>query len=157
MTHLTDWTWRYWLPVPIYPYGQRRTLRQEIIPDQLWTFDQIQGIFYVVVPIRMTVVKLEAGGLLVYAPVAPTPECLRLMQELVDCHGEVKYIILPTVSGGRAQGVCRPVCPPLYQRSGVHCAAPVELSAESAAELAGVSDAARAGAAGPKRRSAVCG
>ena len=97
--HSADWTWRYWLPVPIYPYGQRRTLRQEVLPEQIWTFDQVQGIFYVVVPIRMTVVRLEAGGLLVYAPVAPTPECLRLMQELVERHGEVKYIILPTVSG----------------------------------------------------------
>ncbi|MFM7424623.1 MAG: DUF4336 domain-containing protein, partial [Elainella sp.] len=94
-----DQTWRYWLPVPIYPYGQRQTLRREVIQDQIWTFDQIQGIFYVVVPIRMTVVRLAAGGLLVYAPVAPTPECLRLMQELVDRHGPVKYIILPTVSG----------------------------------------------------------
>ncbi|PSB31747.1 hypothetical protein C7B82_07005 [Stenomitos frigidus ULC18] len=65
----------------------------------LWTFDQIQGIFYVVVPIRMTIVKLNAGGLLVYAPVAPTPECLRLVNELVAAHGEIKYIILPTISG----------------------------------------------------------
>ncbi len=98
-SHSKDWAWPYWLPVPIYPYGQRRTLRQEIIPDWIWTFDQVQGIFYVVVPIRMTVVRLEAGGLLVYAPVAPTPECLRLVQELVEQYGEVKYIILPTVSG----------------------------------------------------------
>jgi hypothetical protein len=94
-----DWAWPYWLPVPIYPYGQRQTLRREVIQDQIWTFDQIQGIFYVVVPIRMTVVRLAAGGLLVYAPVAPTPECLQLMQELVDQYGPVKYIILPTVSG----------------------------------------------------------
>jgi hypothetical protein len=47
----------------------------------------------------MTVAKLELGGLLVYAPVAPTPECLRLVNELVEAHGEIKYIILPTVSG----------------------------------------------------------
>ena len=59
----------------------------------------MQGIFYVVVPIRMTVIRLEKGGLLVYAPVAPTPECIRLMQELVAQYGEVKYIILPTISG----------------------------------------------------------
>ncbi len=94
-----DWAWKFWHVVPIYPYGQRRTLRTEILPDRLWTFDQVQGIFYVVVPIRMTVLRLDAGGLLVYAPVAPTAECLRLMQELVAVHGEVKYIILPTVSG----------------------------------------------------------
>jgi hypothetical protein len=94
-----DWFWRYWFLVPIYPYRDRRTLRQEIVKDLIWTFDQVQGILYVMVPIRMTVVKLSEGGLLVYAPVAPTPECLQLMNELVAVHGEVKYIILPSSSG----------------------------------------------------------
>ncbi len=94
-----DRSWKFWQVVPLYPYGQRQTLRQEVVKDSVWTFDQIQGIFYVVVPIRMTVVKLAVGGLLVYAPVAPTPECIRLVNELVAEHGEVKYIILPTVSG----------------------------------------------------------
>ncbi|WP_256871701.1 DUF4336 domain-containing protein [Nostoc sp. TCL26-01] len=94
-----DWSWSFWFTLPLYPYGKRRTLRQEIIKDTIWTFDQIQGIFYVVVPIRMTVVKLDEGGLLVYAPVAPTPECIRLVNELVVEHGDVKYIILPTISG----------------------------------------------------------
>lgn len=94
-----DWLWRFWYLVPIYPYRQRRTLRTEVVKDTVWTFDQVQGIFYVVVPVRMTVIKLEAGGLLVYAPIAPTAECLQLMQELVAEHGAVKYIILPTVSG----------------------------------------------------------
>jgi hypothetical protein len=94
-----DWSWKFWQLVPIYPYSQRRTLRQEILQDTIWTFEQLQGIFYVVVPIRMTVIRLAKGGLLVYAPVAPTPECLRLMQELIDQYGEVKYIILPTSSG----------------------------------------------------------
>ena len=94
-----DWSWNFWQVVPLYPYGQRRTIRQEVVKDAVWTFEQLQGIFYVVVPIRMTVVKLAVGGLLVYAPVAPTPECIRLVKELVAEHGEVKYIILPTVSG----------------------------------------------------------
>lgn len=94
-----DWSWSYWFTLPLYPYGKRRTLRQEVIKDTIWTFDQMQGIFYVVVPIRMTVVKLEKGGLLVYAPVAPTLECIRLVKELVAEHGDVKYIILPTISG----------------------------------------------------------
>lgn len=95
----SDWKWQFWPLVPLYPYGQRRTLRTEVVKDTIWTFDQVQGVLYVVVPIRMTVVKLAAGGLLVYAPVAPTPECLRLVQELVTEHGEIKYIILPTISG----------------------------------------------------------
>nr|WP_310481483.1 DUF4336 domain-containing protein [Chamaesiphon sp. VAR_48_metabat_403] len=94
-----DRLWRFWLTLPIYPYSQRRTLRTEIVPDTIWTFEQLQGIFYVVIPIRMTVVKLAGGGLLVYAPVAPTGECLQLVNELVAIHGDVKYIILPTISG----------------------------------------------------------
>ncbi|MDX2213548.1 MAG: DUF4336 domain-containing protein [Oculatellaceae cyanobacterium bins.114] len=94
-----EWSWSFWFLVPLYPYGKRRTLRHEVVKDTIWTFEQIQGIFYVVVPIRMTVVRLETGGLLVYAPIAPTPECIQLLNELVAQHGEVKYIILPTVSG----------------------------------------------------------
>ncbi|MFN9614610.1 MAG: DUF4336 domain-containing protein [Dolichospermum sp.] len=97
--HAQDVSWRFWPVVPIYPYGQRRTIRKEVIKDTIWTFDQLQGIFYVVVPIRMTVIKLKKGGLLVYAPVAPTGECTRLLNELVTEHGDVKYIILPTISG----------------------------------------------------------
>ena len=97
--HPQDFSWRFWPVVPIYPYGQRRTIRKEVVKDTIWTFDQLQGIFYVVVPIRMTVVKLEKGGLLVYAPVAPTGECVRLLNELVAKYGEIKYIILPTISG----------------------------------------------------------
>ncbi len=94
-----DLSWLFWPAMPLYPYGRRRTLRTEVVKDTVWTFDQIQGILYVVVPIRMTVVKLEAGGLLIYAPVAPTPECIQLVKELVAKHGDVKYIILPTISG----------------------------------------------------------
>lgn len=94
-----DLSWPFWLAVPLYPYGRRRTLRTEVVKDTVWTFDQVQGIFYVTVPIRMSVVKLEAGGLLIYAPVAPTKECIRLVKELVAQHGDVKYIILPTISG----------------------------------------------------------
>jgi hypothetical protein len=94
-----DWSWHFWPLVPLYPYSKRRTLRKEIIKDTIWTFDQIQGILYTVTPIRMTAIRLLSGGLLIYAPVAPTPECIRLVNELVAIHGEVKYIILPTASG----------------------------------------------------------
>lgn len=97
--HPSDFSWSFWPVVPIYPYGKRRTIRKEVVKDTVWTFDQLQGIFYVVVPVRMTVVKLQSGGLLVYAPVAPTRECIRLVMELVEQHGTVKYIILPTISG----------------------------------------------------------
>jgi hypothetical protein len=94
-----DWAWPFWPVVPLYPYGQRRTLMQEVVPGQIWTFDQVQGIFYVVVPIRMTVIRLRAGGLLVYAPIAPTPECVRLMRSLEARYGAVQHIILPTTTG----------------------------------------------------------
>jgi Domain of unknown function (DUF4336) len=94
-----DFAWPFWPIVPIYPYGKRRTIRKEIVKDTIWTFDQLQGIFYVIVPIRMTVIKLEPEGLLIYAPVAPTPECISLLNELVVEHGEVKYILLTTISG----------------------------------------------------------
>jgi hypothetical protein len=94
-----DWKWRWWLSLPLYPYSQRRTLRTDIITDWAWSFEQIQGVFYVVTPLRMTVIRLNEGGLLVYAPIAPTAECLRLVNELVDRYGAIKYIILPTLSG----------------------------------------------------------
>jgi len=94
-----DFLWPFWPAVPLYPYGRRRTICTEVVKDTVWTFDQLQGIIYVVTPIRMSVIKLEAGGLLIYAPVAPTPECIRLVKELVTKHGDVKYIILPTISG----------------------------------------------------------
>lgn len=96
---LRDWSWPFWPLVPLYPFGKRWTRRHEVVKDTIWTFEQIQGIFYVVTPIRMSVVKLRAGGLLIYAPVAPTPECIRLVKELVATHGDVQYILLPTVSG----------------------------------------------------------
>ncbi len=91
--------WGYWFLLPLYPYSQRPTLRREIVPDRIWVFDQPQGIFYAVVPIRMTIVALAGGGLLVYAPIAPTEECLGLVQELIDRYGEIRHIILPTSSG----------------------------------------------------------
>lgn len=95
----SDSAWPLWPIVPIYPYGHRRTIKQEIIPGKLWLFEQVQGIFYVVVPIRMTVIKLANGGLMAFSPVAPTRECVQMMRELEVEHGEVKYVVLPTVTG----------------------------------------------------------
>lgn len=94
-----DWSWPFWPLVPLYPHGKRRTVCREIVEDWIWSFEQLQGLLYAVVPIRMTIIRLEAGGLLVYAPIAPTRECIREVQALVTEYGEVKYIILPTSSG----------------------------------------------------------
>ena len=52
-----------------------------------------------VTPVRMTIIRLESGGLFVYAPIAPTQECITLLRELEAEHGEVKYIVHPTSSG----------------------------------------------------------
>ncbi|MBL1211306.1 DUF4336 domain-containing protein [Geminocystis sp. GBBB08] len=91
--------WNLWFLLPLYPYQQRPTLRQEVIKDTIWTFEQPHGLLYAVVPIRMTIIKLNTGGLLVYCPIAPTPECVNLVRELENQHGKVKYIIHSTSSG----------------------------------------------------------
>ena len=90
--------WPWWPLLPLYPFGQRRTLRRELVPGQIWSFEQLQGVFFVAVPIRMTVVKLKAG-LLLYAPVAATAECIALVRELQAEHGPVLSIVHPTSSG----------------------------------------------------------
>eukprot|EP00913_Durusdinium_trenchii_P025008 g23473.t1 len=105
----------FWPALPIAPYERRLTKRYEVLPGELWTFEQKQGILYIHVPIRMTVYRSSAKrregawrghlwrmttrrGLLVYAPVAPTDECLSLLRELEEQHGEVLHIVLPTVA-----------------------------------------------------------
>ena len=90
--------WPLWPALPLAPYGRRKTIIREAVPGRLWTFEQMLGVFYVHVPIRMTVVRMDGGGLFVYAPVAPTKECLSLLQPLIDAHGPVRYIVLPSVA-----------------------------------------------------------
>ncbi|CAM9718027.1 unnamed protein product [Chrysoparadoxa australica] len=91
----TDWD--LWFTLPIAPYSRRKTFMEEVVPGKIWTFDQAQGILYVIVPVRMTVVKLEGGGLFVHAPVAPTKECIKMVRALEEEHGPVKQIVLPTL------------------------------------------------------------
>lgn len=91
-------TWPWWPLLPLYPYGRRLTLVRELIPSQVWSFEQLQGVWYVAVPIRMTVVRLD-HGLLLHAPVAPTPELLERLRDLEGRHGPVRTIVLPTASG----------------------------------------------------------
>jgi len=96
---LPEQQWAFWPALPIAPYERRRTLLRELVPGQLWSFEQKQGIYYVHVPIRMTVCRMQTQrGLLVYAPVAPTDECVALLKELEALHGEVAYIVLPTLA-----------------------------------------------------------
>jgi Domain of unknown function (DUF4336) len=77
---------------------RRATVETDVVPDTIWTHDQIQGIVNVNVPVRQTVVKLSTGGLWVHNPVAPTPQLLKMMQRLVDQYGPVKHIVLGSVA-----------------------------------------------------------
>jgi hypothetical protein len=95
---LVDQHWPWWPLLPLYPYGRRRTLVRELIPGQVWSFEQLQGIFYVAVPIRMTVLRLQQG-LLLYGPVAPTGELLAQLRQLEEAYGPVITIVLGTSSG----------------------------------------------------------
>lgn len=93
-----DQNYALWPALPVAPYSRRKTIRRQVNAD-VWTFDQIIGIYYVHVPIRMTVVRSQAQkGLVVYAPVAPTRECLALLQELIDAYGPVRTIVLPSTA-----------------------------------------------------------
>ena len=90
--------WPWWPLLPLYPYGQRRTLVRELVPDRIWAFEQLHGVWYVAVPIRMTVVRVE-GGLLLYSPVAVTTELLAGLHDLERRYGPVQAIVLATASG----------------------------------------------------------
>ncbi|WIA12372.1 hypothetical protein OEZ85_012420 [Tetradesmus obliquus] len=81
-------------PFPLGPFFERKTVRNEVVKGQVWTFEQTQAFFFdVFTPVRMTVIKLKSGGLWVHAPVAPTQECINLLKEL---DAPVEYIVLPT-------------------------------------------------------------
>ena len=65
-----DQRWLWWPLLPLYPYGKRATHVEELIPGQVWSFEQLQGVYYVAVPIRLTVVKVP-GGLMLVNPLPP--------------------------------------------------------------------------------------
>ncbi|KAL9178612.1 hypothetical protein ACHAXT_001950 [Thalassiosira profunda] len=87
-----------WGILPVGPYKRKKTVTEEIVPGKMWTFDQKFGILNVQVPLRMTVVKLEGGGLFVYDPIAATPELVGYVKELEKAHGPVKHIVLGSVA-----------------------------------------------------------
>ncbi len=93
-----DQSWPWWPLFPLYPYGRKRTFFKEIFPNQIWSFEQLQGIYYVAVPVRLTVVKVPEGLMLIN-PLPPTKELLENLKELEKKHGPVKDIVLPTASG----------------------------------------------------------
>ena len=93
-----DQRWRFWPLLPLYPYGRRATHVEELIPGQVWSFEQLQGVYYVAVPIRLTVVKVP-GGLMLVNPLPPTAELKAQLMALEAAHGPVCTIVLPTASG----------------------------------------------------------
>jgi hypothetical protein len=64
----------------------------------VWTFNQKFGILNVQVPLRMTVIKLDGGGLFVYNPIAATPELVGYVRDLERSHGPVSHIVLGSVA-----------------------------------------------------------
>ena len=82
-------------PFPLGPLTERNTIRREIVKGAMWTFEQPQSLGFsnVTTNVRMVVIKLKSGGLWVHAPIAPTKECVRLLNEL---DAPVEFIVLPT-------------------------------------------------------------
>lgn len=81
-------------PFPLGPFSERQTLRTKLMPG-MWAFEQPQNLAgsNVHTNIRMTAIELSSGGLLIYAPIAPTRECVALVKELGM---SVEHILLPT-------------------------------------------------------------
>ena len=78
--------------------SRRATVEQVVVPDTIWTHDQIQGVVNVNVPVRQTVIRLQSGGLWVHNPVAPTPQLIKMMRNLEAKYGPVQHIVLGTVA-----------------------------------------------------------
>ncbi len=90
--------WNWWPLLPLYPYGKKRTIFRELVPNQIWSFEQLQGIYYVAVPVRLLVVRVK-NELMIINPLPPTDELLRDINVLQEKIGPVKTIVLPTASG----------------------------------------------------------
>ena len=95
---VTKQNWPWWPLLPLYPYGKKKTLFKEVIRNQVWSFEQLQGIYYVAVPVRLIVIKVS-GGLMLYNSLPPTSELLKDLFQLEKKYGPVKTIVLPTASG----------------------------------------------------------
>ena len=90
--------WRWWPLLPLYPYGRKRTIFRELVPNHIWSFEQLQGIYYVAVPVRLLVVRVK-NELMIINPLPPTIELLRDIDVLQKKIGPVKTIVLPSASG----------------------------------------------------------
>lgn len=63
-------------PFPLGPFSRRATIRKDIVRGTIWGFEQPQSLggSNVTTNVRMTIVRLQSGGLWVHAPIAPTRE-----------------------------------------------------------------------------------
>jgi hypothetical protein len=87
-----------WGILPVGTYKSKPTVQETIVADTIWTFDQKFGILNVQVPLRMTVVRLPEG-LLVYNPIAATPQCVDMVRALEQRYGlVVKDIVVGSVA-----------------------------------------------------------
>ena len=87
-----------WGILPVGTYKRKKTIIETIVPSQLWTLDQKFGILNVQVPLRMTVIALQGGGLFVYNPIAATQEMLGMLQPLIQQYGPIKHICVGSVA-----------------------------------------------------------
>jgi hypothetical protein len=87
-----------WGILPVGTYKKKKTVKETIVPNKVWTLEQKFGILDVQVPLRMTVIKMSDGGLFVYNPIAATPECIDLVGEIVAQHGPVRHIAVGSVA-----------------------------------------------------------
>mmetsp|Transcript_13794 Transcript_13794/g.36450 ORF Transcript_13794/g.36450 Transcript_13794/m.36450 type:complete len:351 (-) Transcript_13794:114-1166(-) len=76
------------------PAPFKETLRTELVPGQIWGFEQCIALLSVSTNIRMTAVRLRDGRLWVSAPISPTRQCLRELDEL----GEVAHLVVPSTA-----------------------------------------------------------
>ncbi|GAB5372108.1 hypothetical protein AAMO2058_001637000 [Amorphochlora amoebiformis] len=87
--------YKEWRRLPLQPYGVRTTLMQEVARGKVYSLEQQLGVFNVAVNIRMTALVVD-GGLMLVNPIAPTQECVSLVNDLAKRYGPVRYIVLPT-------------------------------------------------------------
>ena len=77
---------------------------REVVKGKVWTLEQEQGIGFdlgVSTNVRCTIVKMRDGRLWVHDPVAPTVECL----EMIESHRRGRGVRRAGDDAVRAQGV----------------------------------------------------
>lgn len=88
------------LPLSPEAVGRRKSLLTEIVPDIMWTIDQVQGIINVNVPVRCTIIRLQKdNSIFINNPVAPTQECLDMVRSIASRYNAtVKHIVLSSLA-----------------------------------------------------------